>query len=432
MIKRLYKVLVVSLALVAALQSSPVFALTESGFNGLVNDRAFYDDSQNLCASTTANDAEGIPDGSPGERLKAFVDRYGELAYENSITSGVPYDFTLAQAIIEGGYDSTLATKYNNLFGIKADSSWTGERVSLPTREVIDGQNRTVMAEWRVYASPKDSFADHDKFLRENPRYANAFNYSSDSIQFLTEVKAAGYATDPNYVSVVGGVINSIRAYVEETGAFPPVTEVEYNISEPVIDGNGGITSTGASCTGQTGSIAGLECPNTELNTVQVGSTTYYQLPEALGDEYTIYSIEKRRYGHKELVCAIYTVAKAYKAKYDGRSKVSVGDLNAAGHKSHKWGVAVDIDAPGNLYAADHTKGNYSKEATIDFGKLWVDTGILKNIWWCPPAGDDSIEQIRSYAQAAGKPLNSIKCISGHANHFHVDINTERGDAHTP
>jgi hypothetical protein len=110
-----------------------------------------------------------------------------------------------------------------------------------------------------------------------------------------------------------------------------------------------------------------------------------------------------------------------------GRSKLRIGDLNASGHKSHNIGIAVDLSGNGEIQAASHIaawKGRYDKEATIMLGKLFADTGVLRNIWWCPPAGDDSIQQILSYAQTKGLE-GQIKCISGHADHFHVDIKKE-------
>ena len=222
--------------------------------------------------------------------------------------------------------------------------------------------------------------------------------------------------------------------FEQQTGARDP-SKLQYNGTgiAPLDDpSDSSSSSSSGSCNNSTINLAGVECPAGNLETLQVGNTTYYKLPEAPNGEYTIYASQARRYGSKELVCAIYSASKAYKTKYGGKSKVSVGDLNAGyPHKSHRWGIAVDIDAPGSLYAADHTKGNYSSEATVDFGKLWVDTGLTKNIWWCEPDGDNSIQQISDYAKQSGKPI-TIKCITGHENHFHVDINVPKGDSHTP
>jgi murein endopeptidase len=155
-------------------------------------------------------------------------------------------------------------------------------------------------------------------------------------------------------------------------------------------------------------------------------------MPEARNGEYEFDAGagSAQRYGRKKLVCGIYTVSKAYEAKYGSKSKVKIGDLNASGHSSHRWGIAVDISAWGRTAAADRTHRNYSKDATIEFGKMWVDTGLVKNIWWCD-GGDGSASAIDRYARSKNKPI-TIRCISGHDNHFHVDINDKKGASHMP
>jgi flagellum-specific peptidoglycan hydrolase FlgJ len=432
------------------------------------------------CETSASKENTSTPESSsPNDKLKNFVDKYIDGAYNSSIKSGVPYDFTLAQAIIESGYgESGLTVKANNFFGIKAGSAWTGSTITMSTKEYRDdGSSYMTTATFRSYATPEEGFADHDMFFYKNKRYHPAFRimgdptikpYKTDPYQFLAKIREAGYATDPGYVNTVSGVIKSVQEYIKtknseaSSGLAPqevkfaktylPSTAVNYEIDESFLSilrgestgeqkpSSGSNATTSMSCdTG--GGLDGVECPLEEgqFEKVNVNDTTYYKLPDAPSGEYTIYASDKRRYGHKQLVCAIYSVAKAYKAKYDGKSQVSVGDLTAAGHKSHFWGIAVDIDAPDinpgdgiDAYAADHTKGHYSTEATVDFGKLWIDTGLVKNIWWCPPGGDTSIQQITDYAKTKGTPLNAMHCITGHNNHFHVDINTPKGAYYAP
>ena len=64
-----------------------------------------------------------------------------------------------------------------------------------------------------------DSFRDFDNLqdysnykidLVGNSRY-NVFAYSPN--QYFSRVKAGGYATDPNYVSKMNQMLNSVRAY---------------------------------------------------------------------------------------------------------------------------------------------------------------------------------------------------------------------------
>src|SRR5205807_1148600 len=50
-------------------------------------------------------------------------------------------------------------------------------------------------------------------FLRSNSRYNNAFHYTSNPDQFVREVAAAGYATDPSYASKVIGIMQANNLY---------------------------------------------------------------------------------------------------------------------------------------------------------------------------------------------------------------------------
>ncbi len=157
----------------------------------------------------------------------------------------------------------------------------------------------------------------------------------------------------------------------------------------------------------------------------------YYAMPPSINGAYTIYSLPCRRYGSLELVSVLYTVANRWKQFYP-EGWVNIGDLNAGWpHNSHKWGVAVDLDATTNGadWAADYTKGGYNRQATVLLGQLFLDTGLVKNIWY-----NDTfvVSALLQYAQNKGIRIGQIKPLPGHDNHFHVDINTARGPLHAP
>ncbi|CAN5655904.1 hypothetical protein BH23PAT2_BH23PAT2_05640 [soil metagenome] len=184
----------------------------------------------------------------------------------------------------------------------------------------------------------------------------------------------------------------------------------------------GGGSEGGSSCS--TSGIDGVTCPaNMEAHPTRAG---YFKMPEAPNGEYMIYSTQTQRYGSQQLVCVLYTVAVAFNDAMAGKSKMRIGDLNASGHASHNIGIGVDLSGFGDLQVASHTKswkGTYDKDATILLGKMFADTGVLRNIWWCDP-GDDSTEQILTYAQTKGLE-GQIECLEGHKDHFHVDIKQE-------
>lgn len=122
---------------------------------------------------------------------------------------------TYAQYVQESGWaGSELSEKYNNCFGIKADSSWSGETVDLPTQEYVNGEWITVTATWRVYSDANESVKDHVKFLEENPRYAENGVFSANTYQEQCQaLQSAGYATDPNYADTLIRIIEEYRLY---------------------------------------------------------------------------------------------------------------------------------------------------------------------------------------------------------------------------
>ena len=235
------------------------------------------------CCNATQAGANAT-NSAPTPNVAAFVDKYGQMAYDNSLSTGVPYEFTLGQAIIESGFGaSELSAKYNNFFGIKAAGGWTGPTVTLPTQEVVNGTTITIQAQFRVYATAQGSFADHDQFFHQNPRYAAAFQYSNDPIQFLTVIANAGYATDPSYISTVGAVINQVTAYVASKHLWPPSSQVTYNITTPPSNGGGTATTTAASGSCSCSSNATL----TTLDTTVVPQP-YAQIFSAAGAKYAV------------------------------------------------------------------------------------------------------------------------------------------------
>jgi flagellar rod assembly protein/muramidase FlgJ len=136
-----------------------------------------------------------------------FIMRMTNPAVESQRKSGVPASITIAQAALESAWgESGLAKAGNNLFGIKADSHWRGETLTMNTREFIKGQWVVVPAKWRKYGSWQASIDDHAAFLRGNPRYRPCFLCQTTEA-FARALLKAGYATDPSYADKVISVI---------------------------------------------------------------------------------------------------------------------------------------------------------------------------------------------------------------------------------
>ena len=124
--------------------------------------------------------------------------------------SGIFPEVAIMQSALESGNgNSSLASVYNNHFGIKADSSWKGKKVNLDTREVFSGKSVYIKDSFRVYNSYEESARDYVKFLKTHSRYTNAGVFKAKTPQEQIEaIKRAGYATDPNYATIIKSMIS--------------------------------------------------------------------------------------------------------------------------------------------------------------------------------------------------------------------------------
>ena len=130
-----------------------------------------------------------------------FIMRLTTAAVASAKATGVPASITIAQAALESAWgESGLARNGNNLFGIKADSLWRGQTLTLNTKEFIKGQWVVVPALWRKYPSWQASIDDHAAFLKRNPRYKACF-LCTTAPAFARALAQAGYATDPEYAN---------------------------------------------------------------------------------------------------------------------------------------------------------------------------------------------------------------------------------------
>lgn len=144
------------------------------------------------------------------QEQKAFIERVGALAAADMQKSGVLASLTIAQAILESGWGkSGLTVKANALFGIKAGTSWKGRVYSTKTQECYDGVNfTTVTALFRAYDSWEESVADHSALLTGAARYKAVIG-ERDYKTACRAIKAAGYATDPQYADKLIRLIES-------------------------------------------------------------------------------------------------------------------------------------------------------------------------------------------------------------------------------
>jgi hypothetical protein len=116
-----------------------------------------------------ANLGEGL---SPMER--AFYQRFYPTAMMEQRRYGIPFSIKMAQGALEGNWgNSKLAREANNHFGIKTNR---------PGGYPHPDDRKDDM--FRRYVSSWESWRDHSKFLRENPRYAPLFADKFDRSAF--------------------------------------------------------------------------------------------------------------------------------------------------------------------------------------------------------------------------------------------------------
>lgn len=113
----------------------------------------------------------------------------------------------IAQAILESGWGgSTLASKYNNFFGLKCGGSWKGKSVNMATKEEYTvGTLTDIRANFRVFDSIEDGVKGYFEFINYS-RYSNLKGVTNPE-EYCRRIKADGYATSSTYVTNLMRVI---------------------------------------------------------------------------------------------------------------------------------------------------------------------------------------------------------------------------------
>ena len=137
-----------------------------------------------------------------------YVERYHHIAVEHMERYGIPASITLAQGILESDCgNSELSRSSNNHFGIKCKKEWTGRKVYHDD----DAKGEC----FRAYPTVEASYEDHAEFLDRSPRYDSLFTYAPDDYRsWARGLKAAGYATAPDYAQRLVRIIEENRLYL--------------------------------------------------------------------------------------------------------------------------------------------------------------------------------------------------------------------------
>lgn len=160
-------------------------------------------------SKSAANDALDL-DGSP----EAFLGKLWPAAEQAAARLNLAPEALLAQAALETGWGKHVmrhqtGDSSHNLFGIKADSRWQGDKVRVSTLEYRDGIALNTRANFRAYESFDESFSDYVDFLQRNPRYREALSSTDDPKAYFSALQDAGYATDPAYANKILRILDS-------------------------------------------------------------------------------------------------------------------------------------------------------------------------------------------------------------------------------
>lgn len=167
-------------------------------------------------SSASAADSSAPTEAITIQSPEDFVHKLWPYARQAGDELGLDPKALLAQAALETGWGKSVIRSPNgrnshNLFGIKADRRWAGEKVMVPTLEFEDGVPVRRQAPFRAYSSFDESFRDYVEFVRSSSRYQQALAVAEDANAYFSQLQQGGYATDPRYAEKISKIINSPR-----------------------------------------------------------------------------------------------------------------------------------------------------------------------------------------------------------------------------
>jgi len=237
--------------------------------NGLISNREAHENNQQI----QKQNSEAIAGFKPMTSLE-YIAHFKPIAVQEMNLYGIPASITLAQGLFESGSgNGELARVANNHFGIKCNNGWTGKSY------YKDDDNHNDC--FRVYDKAEDSFRDHSEFLKR-PRYANLFKLDkNDYVGWANGLKAAGYATNPNYPQLL---ITIIRKYNLDQYDRPETPDQKEKREDKVLT-----QIEDSAITALKDSVAALGNPPNKVNNAVAAGKIYVVLQ---GD--TLYSISRR------------------------------------------------------------------------------------------------------------------------------------------
>jgi hypothetical protein len=157
-----------------------------------------------------------------------YIETYASIAVREMEAYQIPASIKMAQGILESSSgNSPLAKEAMNHFGIKCKKDWTGETY------IQDDDEKNEC--FRKYESVLESYEDHSQFLKKGQRYASLFTLERNDYKgWAHGLKAAGYATNPQYAPLLIKTIEENRLYdLDKPGRAPEFKEPEKEQPQP-------------------------------------------------------------------------------------------------------------------------------------------------------------------------------------------------------
>ncbi|WP_354623922.1 flagellar assembly peptidoglycan hydrolase FlgJ [Psychromonas sp. MME2] len=165
--------------------------------------------------ATSANISTDSANNAPEFSGKtSFINTLMPYAKKVAQALGVSPAVLIAQSALETGWGKKIINKDANqssfnLFNIKANKSWQGDKVSKDSLEVEDGIGIKRRSDFRAYENIAASFADYQDFIVNNKRYKGALKEGANSEHYIESLQQAGYATDPQYAEKIKQIMRN-------------------------------------------------------------------------------------------------------------------------------------------------------------------------------------------------------------------------------
>lgn len=144
---------------------------------------------------------------SSEQRVKNWIEWMTPVSKKLGRKHNLPWQALVVQTGLETGWGkSKLASEAFNFAGIKAVGNQP--YVEAQTHEYRNGIRVEEEARFRKFDTLEEGLNEYALFFHKNKRYAEALKYPNDPYQFIVEIRKAGYATSPDYIQKLHGLLD--------------------------------------------------------------------------------------------------------------------------------------------------------------------------------------------------------------------------------